>query len=174
MSRRKTQNKTNIILERISTYYHLKDDTEIGDFYGVNKTTVSSWRTRNKINEKLIKAKCNDENLANWFLHGIECKGSTKEKLLPSHVPDQTKSNLVSLGSTSKSPDLIDEGELIKRALNVLQSDTPFRDALKENIISFDYAVECVRNLNSANQRIDMLEKRLKAVEAKLLETEES
>ncbi|MFA5284520.1 MAG: helix-turn-helix domain-containing protein [Smithellaceae bacterium] len=72
MSRKKTHNKTNIILNRISAHYHLTNDDDIASFYGVSKSTVSSWRTRDSINETLIKAKCSDDNLANWFINGIK------------------------------------------------------------------------------------------------------
>ena len=79
MSRKKTQNKTNSILNRISNHYYLENDAAIGAFYGVSESTVSAWRTRDSINETLIRAKCNDDNLANWFINGVKTQESEKE-----------------------------------------------------------------------------------------------
>ena len=67
----------------------------------------------------------------------------------------------------------IDEGDLIRKTVTVLKSKTPFSSALKENIESFHYAVECVGNLNTANKRIDEMEVRLKTIEARLPEVKE-
>jgi phage repressor protein C with HTH and peptisase S24 domain len=71
MSRPKTQNRTNDILNRISAFYHLKDDVEIAEFFGVAKSTISSWRTRDLINSRMVTQKCGSE-LASAFLNGNE------------------------------------------------------------------------------------------------------
>ena len=57
--------------------------------------------------------------------------------------------------------------------MNVLKSKTPFSSALKENIESFHYAVECVGKLDVANERIDALEEKLKSIEERLPKVEE-
>ena len=87
MSRKKTQNKTNIILNRISDHYHLTNDDDISAFYGVSKSTISSWRTRDSINETLIRAKCNDDNLANWFINGIKTQEDNHDKIAKPPAP---------------------------------------------------------------------------------------
>ena len=79
MSRKKTQNKTTIVLERICKHYGFKFDADVAEFYGVSESTVSAWRTRDSINETLIRAKCNDENLANWFIAGVEIPAETPQ-----------------------------------------------------------------------------------------------
>jgi hypothetical protein len=55
MSRKKTQNKTNSILEDISKRFHLVDDDAIGAFFGVIGSTVSSWRVRDCIPNRYIE-----------------------------------------------------------------------------------------------------------------------
>ena len=58
MSRKKTQNNANIILERVCNRYHLKNDDDMAAFFHVKPSTVSSWRTRNAPPYDLIHAKC--------------------------------------------------------------------------------------------------------------------
>jgi hypothetical protein len=143
MSRKKTQNRTNIILERLSAFYHLINDEAIAAFYGVSESTVSSWRTRNAINSKLIKAKANDENLANWFINGIK--------------PPDYEPHIVAESQAPYSPK-VKVSDLLHKTAVILESDTVYRIALTNNIEAFHHAITCEEALGLANKRIDKLE----------------
>ena len=54
MSRKKTQNKTNYFLDEVRGRFSLKDDAGIGAFFGVEKSTVSAWRTRDNIPKRYL------------------------------------------------------------------------------------------------------------------------
>lgn len=161
MSRKKTHNKTNIILNRISAHYHLTNDDDIASFYGVSKSTVSSWRTRDSINETLIKAKCSDDNLANWFINGI--KTQNQKSGIGEDAGDYNA------GQQSPYPDPVRISDpLIQKTAAILESPTIFSTALKSNIEAFHYALVCEEKLDLANKRIDDLEEWKKSVEKRL------
>ena len=67
-----------------------------------------------------------------------------------------------------QSPAPIKVWNLLQKAAAVLESETPFAGALKENIESFFYAVDCVHDLADSRQVIKEHEERLKAIEGKL------
>ena len=58
--------------------------------------------------------------------------------------------------------------DLIQKTVAILESDTPFAAALKENIEAFYYGMNCIGDLNVAQVKINEHEERLKAVESKL------
>lgn len=49
MSRRKTNNKTNIFLDDLSGRFCLIDDDAIGEFFHVSGSTVSAWRVKDNV-----------------------------------------------------------------------------------------------------------------------------
>ncbi len=153
MSRKKTQNRTNIILERISMRYNLVNDEAIAAFYGVSESTVSSWRTRDTINEKLIRAKCGDENLANWFIRGIKLPEHEQHKVAESQTPYTPK---------------IKVSELLHKTAVILESETVYKTALTNNIEAFHYAITCHEELAGANKRIDKLEEQINDIKTRL------
>ena len=57
------------ILDRAKKALGLKTDTELADHFGIGKTTLSSWRTRNSINYNALFTKCGQVNL-HWLLTG--------------------------------------------------------------------------------------------------------
>lgn len=50
--------KSEIIIEAIKEHYGLKNDAEFARFMDKSPTTVSSWKSRGSIDDKLIYAKC--------------------------------------------------------------------------------------------------------------------
>lgn len=120
MSRKKTQNKTNFILDRIREHYNLKDDNDIASLYNVSKSTVSSWRTRDSINEALIRAKCNDDNLANWIINGIKTHDANQRAIAEQHA--------VYPAGTDAAP--VDIGGLIQQIDKILRGENKYRDVL--------------------------------------------
>lgn len=160
MSRKKTQNKTNIILNRISEHYHLTNDDDIASFYNVSASTVSSWRTRDSINERLIRAKCDDENLANWFINGI--KTQEKQNIPISDVQSSYNQN-------TSAPDI---EILLAKTKAVIHSPSIFSTALKSNIEAFHTAIRFEGEIDNANRKINDLENKMKSIEDRLLPLE--
>lgn len=157
MSRKKTQNKTNIILNRISEHYHLTNDDDIASFYNVSASTVSSWRTRDSINERLIRAKCDDENLANWFINGIKTQDGIHDRVADQQTPYNAHPSAPKISL-----------DLLRKIAAVLESQGNLSEALKLNIEAFHHALLADEKLKQANERIDILEERMKLLEARL------
>ena len=60
---------TGLIIKELKKHLNLQTDTDLANFLGVSQPTISSWRSRNSLDEKLIITKCNDIN-PNWLLTG--------------------------------------------------------------------------------------------------------
>lgn len=63
-------NKT-LILDKIKSYFSLKGNSELADFLGVTKQTISNWYARNSIDYDVVISKCTviDENIdLKWLL----------------------------------------------------------------------------------------------------------
>lgn len=164
MSRRKTQNKTNIVLERISTYYHLDDDEALALFYGVSKSTISAWRTRNRVNEALIRAKCNDDNLANWFINGVKTyklQNTDNDNLIREALTSYTSPSKIS--PSDPPPDIQDALKYAIMAFKILTSGTGYASALSENITWFDEAVDDKKRIRKLEDDMNALKEQLLA-----------
>lgn len=65
--------KTNIsksdILSRVKIMAKVSTDTELADFLGINKSTLSNWKTRGTIDYDLVFSKCENINY-DWLLTG--------------------------------------------------------------------------------------------------------
>jgi len=58
-----------VILGRIKEYCKFSTDTELADFLGIQRSTLSNWVKRNSIDYDLVFSKC--ENIdKNWLLTG--------------------------------------------------------------------------------------------------------
>ncbi len=57
------------ILDRIKTFYNLKNNAKLAAFLGVPPTTLSSWYSRDTFDLDIIYEKCVDIDLA-WLLTG--------------------------------------------------------------------------------------------------------
>lgn len=168
MSRKKTQNKTNIILERIQAHYHLINDEAVALFYGVSESTISAWRTRNRINKTLIRAKCNDENLANWFFNGIKTHDSQPDgrpvdytSLIMETLSPYLSSNKSALSALT--PDAQDALRYTIKAFEILNSGTDYAGALRDNIMCFLKAVEDEKRIHRLEDEMSSLKKQLLA-----------
>lgn len=58
-----------LILNDIKKYLKLKTDTDLAGYLGITPQTLSNWRARNTIDEKLIAEKCTFLNYQ-WLLTG--------------------------------------------------------------------------------------------------------
>lgn len=58
------------ILNRIISYYNLKNKTGLANFLGVSPQTISNWYSRNSVDYDLIFEKCAGLDL-NWLITGI-------------------------------------------------------------------------------------------------------
>ena len=57
------------ILARIKEYYSFNTDTDLADFLGIQRSTLSNWVKRNSIDYDLVLSKCEHIN-KNWLLTG--------------------------------------------------------------------------------------------------------
>lgn len=64
------------ILDRIKLHYNLKGNSELADFLGVKKSTISNWYARNTIDFDLIFLKCEDMDFK-YLISGNERFKST-------------------------------------------------------------------------------------------------
>jgi hypothetical protein len=69
------------VIGRLKSHLGLKTDEELGQYFGVQRTTVSAWRARKTVNLKLIAEKCPDLNL-HWLLsgEGAATKNATQDE----------------------------------------------------------------------------------------------
>lgn len=61
-------NKT-LILNRLKKAKNFKSDTELANYLGISKSTLSNWYSRNSIDYDLLFSKCEQIN-SNWLLTG--------------------------------------------------------------------------------------------------------
>lgn len=91
------------IVKRAKLALNMQNDSELAQFLGVSRATVSNWGARNRIDFHLLLAKMSDVDL-NWLLVG---KGS------PKHQPKFCKSDLaqgeVELIHNPKTPEVLDD-----------------------------------------------------------------
>lgn len=91
------------IVKRAKLALNMQNDSELAQFLGVSRATVSNWGARNRIDFHLLLAKMSDVDL-NWLLVG---KGS------PKHQPKFCKSDLaqgeVELIHNPKTPEMLDD-----------------------------------------------------------------
>lgn len=60
---------SNDILSRLKTVLSVDTDTELADFLGIKKTTLSNWRNRNSIDLPLVFSFCEQINI-DWLVTG--------------------------------------------------------------------------------------------------------
>jgi len=163
MSRKKTQNKTNSGLERISSYYNLTNDESLALFYGVSESTISAWRTRNKVNEALVRAKCNDDNLANWFMSGNKTYDPQSKTIEPANLIQEVLAPYLTPATSSpdNSPDVQNAVRYAVIAFEILTSKTGYANALRENITWFREAVEDRKRAIQLKEDFELMKKKL-------------
>lgn len=60
---------TSEILDRLRSALNQSNDTELANFLGVKKATLSNWRTRNSLDWPLLFSVCKHSDL-NWVIYG--------------------------------------------------------------------------------------------------------
>ncbi len=76
------------ILGRIKDYFGFNTDTDLADFLGIKRSTLSNWTKRNSIDYDLVLSKCEHID-KNWLLCGIKTKTTkNKENVLPASTQD--------------------------------------------------------------------------------------
>lgn len=58
-----------LIINRIKSAYHFKNDAELANFLGIAPNTLTNWKSRNSIDYDLIFTKCVDLNY-DWLITG--------------------------------------------------------------------------------------------------------
>lgn len=58
-----------LIINRIKKANNFSTDTELANFLGIKKSTLSNWYTRNTIDYDLVFSKCEHLNL-DWLVYG--------------------------------------------------------------------------------------------------------
>lgn len=58
-----------LVIDRIKNAYSITQDIKLADFLGISPSTLSTWRSRNTLDYKLIFAKCKDLS-ADHLIHG--------------------------------------------------------------------------------------------------------
>ena len=96
-----------LILDRVKDYFHLKGNSQLAEFLGVTRQTISNWYSRNSIDYDIIITKCTAID------NGIDLKW-----LLTSEVSNH-------LDKTSIKGDYIkdDEDEEINRSVKFLTDE---------------------------------------------------
>ena len=70
MSRKKSQN-TKEILDRLKKALNVRTDTDLAKYLGVKQNTISTWKSRNSFDYKLIFSICDENNIdIDWLLTG--------------------------------------------------------------------------------------------------------
>ncbi len=80
------------ILGRIKEYYDFNTDSELADFLGIQRSTLSNWTKRNTIDYDLVFSKCEQID-KNWLLTG---SGSMLRESKTNHTEIQKTSGLTS------------------------------------------------------------------------------
>lgn len=127
--------RAKIVLEKLREFYGFKTFGKLANFLGVKQNTLSSWISRDSLDEDLIFRKCEGISY-DWIRTG------EGEMLLPS-VKDgleaYTKDQSYSLSLTIADPVLVDIvrilqddlPELKEKVLNILKARKELKDAVK-------------------------------------------
>ena len=65
----KKSNSAIDILEKLKKIYKFDNDSQLARFLGIRPNTLSTWKSRDTIDYKLIIAKCNEVSLS-WLFSG--------------------------------------------------------------------------------------------------------
>ena len=78
------------VLDRIKSYYGLKNNAKLCIFLGVAPTTISSWYARDSFDLDIIYSKCVDISF-DWLLTGEGAMLRTNDVSTPEPLPVSTK-----------------------------------------------------------------------------------
>lgn len=168
------KNLDNPIIKRFLIAFDIKKMIDIANLFNTSSQNINGLIDRgtflNFIESECYKRKVNID----WIKTGEgEMNISSSDPKLSvaqiddsiSHIPD---ARIYAVSNSTPPPAPVKISDLLQKAAKVLESETPFASALKENIESFHYAVDCVNDLSEARKMIKEHEERLKAIEVKL------
>ena len=87
-----------MILDRLKSALEVETDTELAQIFGLQQSSLASWRSRNRLNHRKIIALCNNKGISLDWLYGFE-----------QHAPE---------GSSATTPAQHDELEAENERLN--------------------------------------------------------
>lgn len=129
------------IVKRAKQVLNFKNDSELAEYLGVSRATVSNWGARNSIDFRLLLDKFGDKVDYNWLLLG---KGN------PKHQPRFCESELVKgeveIIHNPKTPEPIDDRSVT--LYDITAAGEP------ENIIHQQAAICTGENMDSNNIRL--------------------
>lgn len=92
------------IIKRAKQALNLKRDSELAEYLGVSRATVTNWGARNSIDFRLLLDKLGDKVDYNWLLLG---KGNPKHQ--PRHCESELVQGEVEIIHNPKTPEPIDD-----------------------------------------------------------------
>ena len=92
------------IVKRAKQVLNFKNDSELAEYLGVSRATVSNWGARNSIDFRLLLDKFGDKVDYNWLLLG---KGNPKHQ--PRHCESELVQGEVEIIHNPKTPEPIDD-----------------------------------------------------------------
>ena len=92
------------IIKRAKQALNLKRDSELAEYLGVSRATVTNWGARNSIDFRLLLDKLGDKVDYNWLLLG---KGNPKHQ--PRHCESELVQGEVDIIHNPKTPEPIDD-----------------------------------------------------------------
>lgn len=161
----KTKNDKELILSRIKQHYNFKTDTELSDFLGVSKSTLSNWNKRNSIDYDLIFSKCEQID-KNWLLTGKE---QEKSKISGHSISNSTGSVIAGDGSRVTANSTTSKSKIQNHnKISEVQDDyTKLEEENKLFKAENDIHIKDIQNLKN---KIDELQKEVIALKTSNLE----
>jgi hypothetical protein len=62
----------NMILDRLKSALEVETDTELAQIFGLQQSSLASWRSRDRLNHRKIIALCNNKGISLDWLYGFE------------------------------------------------------------------------------------------------------
>lgn len=125
------QNDISFIINEIRSYLGFKTDTQLADYLGVKRNTISTWRKRNSIDYQLIVTKCDFVD-ANWLLTG---KGDMLKSETQPIISLEKELIVESIGDKQRIIDYQDqEIARLKRKIEELESEQKSLSTNKEKV----------------------------------------
>ena len=129
---------TSEILDRLRSALNQSNDTELANFLGVKKATLSNWRTRNSLDWPLLFSVCEQLDL-NWIIYGEATttpvyenreRPTASNDALIQHLDNQLKSKDKEIGALNKEIGRLEaKVESLKEQLQMPRVFTPITEA---------------------------------------------
>lgn len=109
------------ILNRFKQVKKFKTDTELAQFLGVDKTTLSNWKARNTIDWDLMFSKCEHISIQ-WLITGEDEKMAEPIPEICHSQPEIDNGNITSLINILKNT-LAEKDKQIDRLLSIIEKN---------------------------------------------------